>query len=350
MNINIDFELLLKHIRNECTLKENDYIKDWLEADPENRNLYDILRRSYDDLKTEAELIDVEKAWNKVAAGAGLQVEPEAKAEKTVLQMPAGRKSAAKSSFMTFSNILRYAAVFIAVLTIPLMIFKFYADEDPEIILPDFNEVIVDNGTQTKITLPDGSRVTLDAGSRFTYPAEFGGDSREVNLDGEGYFEVQPDKNKPFIVNAGEAVIRVLGTKFNIRAWSGEEYEKVIVTEGRVSLKSDSDPVAMVIIEKDQMSIIQNGRPTMPVMVDAAKSTAWLRYEMDFDDVKLSEIFDQLERWYSVEINVDDQDLLSMRLKLYLPNRPLNSILDLISSLIGLEYEKDGNNVRFKRG
>ncbi len=346
MKNDIDYELLLRHIRKETNKEEDNLVREWLSADPDNINLYDLLRKSYDDINSDAERIDVENAWNIVAERAGIKITESTETGKIIPIENTLSSPQTASNSLRFGNILKYAAVFVFLFTIPFMVSEYF--EFGEMDAVELNELIVENGTQSKITLIDGTIVILDASSKFSYPDQFDEDLREVWLEGEGFFEVEPDNERPFIVHAGNTLVRVLGTKFNVRAWQDTEYEKIIVTEGRVSFEIEGDPSTGVILEKNQMSLVRDGRPTEPVVADAEKSTAWMRYEMDFDDVKLGEIFNQLERWYSVKIDIDNTEYLDLRLKLFIPNRPVDSILDLLSSLTGFEYEKAGKKILFK--
>jgi ferric-dicitrate binding protein FerR (iron transport regulator) len=346
----IDYELLLRHIRKECTERESEKVNAWLEADYENRNIYDILKKSYDEFSLEADIIDIKNAWKTVADKIGFRDEVYGNTDTYLPKKSGGRKAVRKPSFHLFGSILKYAAILLVIVSISIVFYIFSPKDESMHDFTVLKEIVVDYGSRANITLPDGSKVMLDAGSRFKYPEVFDNIARVIWLEGEGYFEVIPDENKPFVVQTDDSFIKVLGTKFNIRAWSGDEYKKVVVIEGRVSVNNEDDLAKRVILEKDQMSIIKNGDPADPVIVDSDKSISWLQNEIDFNDVKLSEIFDQLERWYDVEISIDDRRLLSMRLKLHVKRVPLNDILNLISSLTGFIFENTGGEVLFRSG
>ena len=166
----------------------------------------------------------------------------------------------------------------------------------------EWNKILIANGEQKELTLGDGTQVLLDSGSFFEYPQDFSSKVREVSLAGEGYFEVPPDEKKPFIVNASHAVIKVLGTKFNIRAWQQTQKVEVTVAEGKVSLRSRSGaPEAAVLVSEGQLSILPlYGQPSNPVEVDIEKYLGWFNRNVVFVNTPLQEILDQLERWYDI--------------------------------------------------
>lgn len=214
----------------------------------------------------------------------------------------------------------------------------------------ELEKILVANGTQKELILDDGTRVILDAGSSFQYPKRFNSEIREVYLVGEGYFEVPEIKNKPFIVNAGHAVIKVLGTKFNIRAWEQTQKVKVVVAEGKVSLCSRSaDPASAVLISRGELSILPKyGQPSNPVGVDIDKHLGWLTRDIEFHNTPMQEILSQLERWYDIHFFLDENIPVFDQLTIHIQDRPVDEIIELIADLMTLEYKLEGKTVYLK--
>jgi ferric-dicitrate binding protein FerR (iron transport regulator) len=211
----------------------------------------------------------------------------------------------------------------------------------------EWNNILVAKGEKKELTLDDGTRVFLDSGSSFKYPQKFIRKVREVSLTGEGYFEVRPDEKKPFLVNADYAVIKVVGTKFNVRAWQQTQRVEVSVAEGRVSLHSRiSDPKTAVLISNGQQSILpKNGRPSNPVKVNIEKYLGWINRNVEFVNTPLLEILNQLERWYDIRFVLHDDISVTDQLTVHIQNKPLKDILELIADLMTLEYEQKGKTV-----
>jgi transmembrane sensor len=211
----------------------------------------------------------------------------------------------------------------------------------------ELNKILVANGEQKELTLDDGTQVRLDSGSFFEYPQNFSSKVREVSLAGEGYFEVLPDEKKPFIVNAEHAVIKVIGTKFNIRAWQQTQKVEVTVAEGRVSLRSRSGaPEAAVLISKGQLSILPlYGQPSNPVEVDVERYLGWFNRNVVFVNTPLQEILNQLERWYDIRFVLYGNISVTNQLTIYIEDKPLDDILELIADLMILEYKKKDQTV-----
>ena len=134
-----------------------------------------------------------------------------------------------KRLFIVITRKKRFIPLLVAALLLISLPFIWKSINTPESEQPrlEMIKIQVAHGEQKDLTLNDGTRVILDAGSSFEYPEKFISEAREVSFMGEGYFEVPTGKKKPFVVYAGQAVIKVVGTKFNIRAWQKTQKVKV---------------------------------------------------------------------------------------------------------------------------
>jgi transmembrane sensor len=211
----------------------------------------------------------------------------------------------------------------------------------------EFREILVGKGEKKKITLADGTQVLLDSGSRFKYPQNFYGENRSVFLNGEGYFNVTPNNEKQFIINANHAEIKVLGTKFNVRAWRQSRKVAVAVAEGKVLLRSKSvNQKKSVLISKGQYSILpKNGAPTKPHHVDIDRHVSWIDRDIAFDNTPLREILDQLERWYDVRFILDGKISVSDLITVHAKSKPIDEIIELIAYIAGFKYKIAGHKI-----
>ncbi len=236
--------------------------------------------------------------------------------------------------------------LFLAVV-VPYLIWRFTGNIPPVDVVLKLNTVLVAKGQQEILDLADGTRVVLDSGSLFQSPDEFLGEAREVYLSGEGYFEVAADDRRPFLIHANGARIRVLGTRFNVRAWQNSKKVEVVVSRGRVSLSLDQEAAAdaVVITEGEGSTLWEGQAPTLPETVDVEKYLGWLDREADFQDAPLFEIFFLLERWYGIQFVLSDGAITAERLTVHIDNRPLDEILELIAALTDQEVERKGNLV-----
>ena len=206
-------------------------------------------------------------------------------------------------------------------------------------------------GKQAVVTLPDGSRVTLNSGSTISYSRLFSYTGRQTELNGEAFFEVEPGQ-KPFTVHTFNASVRVLGTKFNLRAWSpdgdtGSETE-ITLTEGRLSFEPSAHPENAVVLEPGQKSTLRAGRPApdQPDRAHVKVALSWMENRFSFEKRPLRQIINELERRYDLDIRVagDASTVLSDSLTIYYSN-PVEAeqIVRDICLSTGLKYRPVNN-------
>ncbi len=176
---------------------------------------------------------------------------------------------------------------------------------------PAYNTMSTPKGRQFSLLLPDGTRVWLNAASSIRYPIAFIGKERKVDIQGEAYFEVTKNVNMPFRVNVNhKAEVEVLGTSFNVNAYTNEANISTTLLEGSVKVTafqtaSSHRPVTLKPKQQAQiMQTAQNTQSGIEVINDADidKVMAWKNGAFNFTDVSLENIMKQLERWYDIEV------------------------------------------------
>ena len=146
----------------------------------------------------------------------------------------------------TLKKVLSYAAILISFITLNCLIHQYYIHPSDQNILR-LSEIAVPNGSKTKLTLQDGTKVWLNAGSKIQYDSDFGKKNRLLKLSGEAYLEVAKDENCPFIVDAGEIKVKVLGTCFNVRAYKDNEEIKVALLRGSVEMETNNGDMLRLV-------------------------------------------------------------------------------------------------------
>lgn len=165
-----------------------------------------------------------------------------------------------------------------------------------------YNIMRTPKGRQFSVTLPDGTRVWLNAASSLKYPTSFSGNERRVELTGEGYFEVAPDKSKPFFVKAGnQAEVQVLGTKFNVNAYHDEPGTNTTLLEGHVRV-NNLETGTPAVLQPGQQARIAGQKISVSNEPDLEKVMAWKNGLFNFEGADLKETMRQLERWYDIEV------------------------------------------------
>lgn len=167
-----------------------------------------------------------------------------------------------------------------------------------------FNTIAVPRGGFYQLSLADGTLVWLNASSSLRFPVSFVGAERLVELEGEGYFEVAKDASRPFIVRTGEADVKVLGTHFNVSAYTAETWKTTLV-EGRVEVKNSHD---QALLKPGNQAIVDNGAHHFRMLTDAdlQEATAWKDGYFQFNEAPVISIMQQVSRWYDVDIEYKD--------------------------------------------
>ncbi|HEU4555410.1 MAG TPA: FecR family protein [Chitinophaga sp.] len=163
-----------------------------------------------------------------------------------------------------------------------------------------FNTITTPAGGQYQLTLPDGSKVWLNAASSLRFPNHFTGNERSVELHGEGYFEIAHNKDLPFRVKVNDAVVEVLGTHFNVNAYSDEADVRTTLLEGAVKM---SKGTASVLLAPGQQARLQrNGSMNLVKHADLEQAMAWKNGYFQFDKADLPTLMRQIARWYNLEV------------------------------------------------
>ena len=177
-----------------------------------------------------------------------------------------------------------------------------YKAEDTRTTLT-YNTLYVPYGKTFKVQLADGTMVHLNAGTQLKYPRQFTQSERRVYLEGEAYFEVNHDKDKPFIVETSTTAIRVLGTSFNVSAYSEEELNTTVLVEGSVVVSDVDTTDAPVTLTPGHMALWGKDSKEISVKeVETSEYTSWIQGELVFENRTFEEMLRVLERTYNVKI------------------------------------------------
>lgn len=169
-----------------------------------------------------------------------------------------------------------------------------------------YNTISTPKGGQYQLVLVDGSKVWLNAASSLRFPTAFIGSIREVELSGEGYFEIAKDASKPFHVKALGQNVEVLGTHFNINAYDNELYTKTTLLEGSVKVKSEVGSRKSLVLKPGQQSTLRQAQGDMQLTEDAdtEQAVAWKNGLMVFHNADAATILREIERWYNVDVEI----------------------------------------------
>lgn len=250
---------------------------------------------------------------------------------------PADSQSGSTFSMFTLSHVLSWAAA--AILLIVAFSIIFYIQQ------PSAPQLIAQSGESIEqITLADGSEITLRPNSAI-YLIEEAPDNHTYKLEGEGYFSVSPDPERLFAVQTDQGIAEVLGTRFNLREWSGQT--ELFLEEGSVQLLLADRSDSLILKPGQITSISSAGIITIPDTIAPEEFTSWRNQVITFSNRTAESIFQELEYHFRIEINAPDQ-ILSERLggSITLQNRE-ESLQDLGLALGGEFVTNDEKTYQF---
>jgi transmembrane sensor len=270
------------------------------------------------------EEIDVDKAWNNVHSRL---MENDLKINESPVRI-----SFMKNTFM------RIAAV--ALILLSLGTAAIYMNNSGYFS----KKITVLAGNDQKnvlVTLPDGSKIYLNRNSEFSYRKNFGIKGRDVKLTGEAFFEISPDKSKPFIIDAGKAKVKVVGTSFNVITNNRESAVEVFVKTGKV-LVSDNSGSQSIQLDPGFVGTM-NSKAAAKVLNTNPNYLSWNTGYLDYSGQKLSVVFKDLKRVYDMDIIADDSLILENPWHAPIVNSSQETIINIICRSFNLNYTKDGN-------
>ena len=227
-----------------------------------------------------------------------------------------------------FQKALRIAAILVVALAVSFSVAKF-------VLIPNEITQITSKGEKKEIFLTDGSIVVLNSNSSITYPEEFG-KTRNIKLNGEAYFKVFHDEQRPFIVQTHDVKVRVLGTSFDINSYNHRQ-TKVSVITGKVEVTSPTGKKVHII--KNQQADLRSNSDFEISKDDSSEGIAWTSNTIILKNTTLAETAKIIENWYNVDITFEDATLHKLTISGKFKDEKLENVLESIAFLKQLKVE-----------
>jgi ferric-dicitrate binding protein FerR (iron transport regulator) len=322
----IDIELITRHLSGEVSASENKELKRWLAENPENSKLLDQYTLVWKKLGRVESVagIDLDAEWNVLESRM-------AEAEKVVSLQPGRIRSAGfYITRIAVAAMLAVVLTFTGIYTVNRFGYKTLATmNQPE-----------------ELVLPDGSTVTLNHFSSLKYPRKFSGETRSVELEGEGFFEVESNPDNPFVINTRDVDIKVLGTSFNVNAYRGNTTVEVIVKTGEVSVTRHGEVPRTIILKPGSKGIYKKTEETLEITKEINRNyLAWKTKSFVFEDQTLLDVSRQLYKVYRAEIIIDSDSLKDARITTTFNDQSLDAILNVLSATLDLDVRKSNGQI-----
>lgn len=201
-------------------------------------------------------------------------------------------------------------------------------------------------GNKSLLRLTDGTKVWLNADSRLQYDENFNkGNTREISLKGEAYFEVFPDAKKPFIVHTSGIIVTVLGTAFNLKAYEGESTIETTVIHGKVGVSRQGADESLILKPNQRAVFKKDTKATNVEQVATENITEWKEDKLVFDETPISEVLSKIEAYYNVKVHLKTGDRLDCTLTGEIGQEGVEEIFKLLEATYSIRYRISGRDI-----
>lgn len=369
-------QLLIKYIKGEATRQEELRVAEWARKSPDNKkyltslnNLWlasilssneSIAKQAIEEGSTTGSSMTGSNSTNASTTGSNSTNASATNAELATHKQLAAlrRKSALRSKFS-------YAAVALLVISLAVNLFMYYRSsrtpQQQRVVLAELAQdqkvsVYTNNGVKGNIVLPDGSVVWLNSASRLTYPMQFEGDTREVQLIGEAYFEVVKDSLHPMIVSTGKNFyVEVLGTKFNLKAYADDQVSQATLYSGEIKVHTANKVTneSKELLLKPMETILIGDRNLATIVSDIEEkektNAEWKDGILTFKNTPLKEVIKSVERWHGTQFTIKDSSILNYRITASFNSESAVQIMDMIRYISPVDYKANGNQITLSR-
>lgn len=314
MNDQETIQLITRVLANEASVEEQQQLELWRKQHTGHELQYKEMLHIWNNATPD--WVDTEKAWKKF--------------EQRLPQQSKGT---------LLNKIFRIAAAVILVSGLGLALGRYWMGSSLQTIQTAANEV-------KQISLPDGSTVWLNQQSLLSFEKSFKGDIRAVSLEGEAFFEVAKNPEKPFIITSEQSVTQVLGTSFNLNTRKGEEATLAVVT-GKVSFSSPQTKNEVIVVANESAIISKEGQAVKSDKSDL-NAFAWKTNTLSFNDASLKEVFASLEHYFGIKMAVEDERIYNCHFTGEFVKPTFKQVMDVIGKTLQLTYEKKGKQILVK--
>lgn len=347
----MDSTKIARYLAGACSQAEKEKIEKWIEAGPANRKLMSEYRDIWEASESESEAVEsmfnAEQDWERLQQR--LMPHSGDAAASTFQQ----NNYTLHHSHSRMSPILKVAAVILLAALLGVVSYQnFYSPPVAETVEPTLREIVTPKGQLANIKLTDGTRVQLNADSKLRLPNVFQSDRREVFLEGEAFFDVAKNPDKPFFIHSGEAVVKILGTSLGVRSYPEDASVRVIVKEGRVSLQSTKktgisreailSPSEVGILDVSKSEIVTHSVQDMELYL------SWTEGFLKFKNTPMRQVAQELERKYDIDVELKNDRIKELRLTAVLKSRSIRNVLDVIATSLDIDYELNQQQIIFR--
>ncbi len=316
-------QIIGKYLTNSESVKENEILSDWINENSTNRDLLNSISSN----KKLIQEYEIMNAFNKKQALERFRDKVLLKAKIKALKR------------------WRVAALVLVLVGVGGLIYSLSNNlTRTENMSTLYTSINTGNGQRSRVMLPDSSIVWLNSGTTLSYPVNFSEDNRKIILEGQAFFQVTHKNKSPFSVQADGLVIRVLGTKFDVSAYPGDNEIAVVLKNGKVELTHKEFEGFNYIMQPGEKALYNVTDNTMNVgLIDTDVYLSWIDGKLIFRNEPISNVIEKLEKWYDIDVTVSDSEVYNSIFSGTIKNESYEEIFRLIGIACNLNYKMKHN-------
>ncbi len=366
------WELLARKMSGEASPEELRALEEILQKDAHLHFSIQAITKLWRNYNTPATIIESKKAYTKhldKMRQEGMHIDTQNSSEENETVLLEGSRRT------PFQRKLRWSLITCCLIIAGGIAWHFLkpANAEPDAIVSNKgsnSEVSTKYGSKTRIQLPDGSQVWLNAGSKLNYTSDFGRINREVQLIGEGFFDVVKNPQKPFLIHTFSIDIKVTGTQFNVKSYPGDRTSETSLVRGSVEVMVRKRPNEKYILKPNEKLVVLNEGDIIKRMVTTkiktkevndpiiaikkltykmgdsiSVETAWIYNKLSFEDESFIEVAKKMERWYDVHFEFRNSKLEEIRMNGSFINETLPQAMEALKYTNRFHYEIEGKKI-----
>ena len=324
-NNHIDYAGLIgKYLAKEASAEEITALEKWVAESDENKDTFNKYKQSWilSGIKKKNKNIDLDAEWTMLSSKL-FEQRIETVSSPKIRKLQPG-----------LPLFFRIAAAVVVLFAVSFFLYNFF-------LKPGTVEMMAATTIETE-TLSDGTTITLNRNSTFKYPKKFTKDVRKVELTGDAYFEVEHNKNQPFIIESQNIEIEVLGTSFYVDSHEDNSTVEVVVNSGGVALRLDKEN--QIILKAGDKGIFdkKTGQLFREKNTDV-NYNSWKTKLLVFDDTKLAEVVDKLNEVYDTNIEIINPEIDNYRITVTFDNMTIEAVINILRETLDIVIEKHDN-------
>lgn len=334
MQDTIIISLLQKYIKNECSEQELRALLQWLKL-PDNSVGFDLVTQP------------LWETINREVAQPDQARENELRKEVSLLLSEIKQRNTSKTNpgVRRYKNRLndfyKIVAILILAFSVTLGLLKVLDRPQPTIA---FTEKVSAKGEKKSLLLADGTKVILNSDTKIRIPGNFNKEERIIEMEGEGFFNVAPNPEKPFIIKSGEARVRVLGTSFDFKSYKEDDYIKLTVSTGKVRVNVLDQDLQLAVSPNEHLSINKVDGNILKETIEENNYIKWIHGSLYFKKEPIREVIKMINRTYNRKVVLQCKNC-DYRITGTHDNKSIEAVIEAICFTTGLHSRQEGDKI-----